>query len=101
MDHSKFFKKVRNQAYKLEFLDELEGIHNTFHVFYLRKFLGDVPDMIPLSELRINEKKELLKSLKQLLTVRRINYDVRWLNYYLCVGNIRQGRTLPGRQKAT
>ena len=34
----KVLQRVGNQAYKLELPEELNGIHNTFHVCYLRKF---------------------------------------------------------------
>jgi hypothetical protein len=57
----KVLQRVGNQAYKLELPPELEGIHNTFHVCYLRKCLGEEPDMIPLSELRIDENKRLIE----------------------------------------
>ena len=39
----------------------MNGIHNTFHVCYLRKFTGEVPDIIPISELRIDENKRLIE----------------------------------------
>ena len=57
----KVLQRIGNQAYKLELPEELNGIHNTFHVCYLRKFTGEVTDMIPLSELRINENKTLIE----------------------------------------
>ncbi|CAH1427775.1 unnamed protein product [Lactuca virosa] len=53
----KVFQKIGNQAYKLELPEELDGIHNTFHVCYLREFTGEVPDIIPISELRMDENK--------------------------------------------
>ena len=54
-------QRVGNQAYKLELPKELNGIHDTFHVSYLRKFIGEVPDIIPISELRIDENKRLIE----------------------------------------
>ena len=57
----KVLHKIGNQAYKLELPEELNGIHNTFHVCYLRKFTGEVPDIIPISELRIDENKRLIE----------------------------------------
>ena len=57
----KVLQKIGNQAYKLELPEELNGIHNTFHVCYLRKFTGDVPDIIPISELRMDENKRLIE----------------------------------------
>ena len=52
---------IGNQAYKLELPKELEGIHNTFHVCYSRKFTGDVPDIISIYELRLDENKRLIE----------------------------------------
>ena len=57
----KVLQRVGNQAYKLELPEELNGIHNTFHVCYLRKFTGEVPDIIPIFELRIDENKRLVE----------------------------------------
>ena len=56
----KVFQKIGKHDYKLELPPELEGIHNTFHVYYLRKCLGKEPDMIPFYELRIDEDNRLL-----------------------------------------
>lgn len=50
----KVLQKVGNQSYKLELPPELEGIHHTFHVYYLRKYEGGQTDMIPLLELKIH-----------------------------------------------
>ena len=56
----KVLQRIGNQAYKLELPEELESIHNTFHVCYLKKFTGGVPDIIPISELRLDENKRLI-----------------------------------------
>ena len=57
----KILKKVKEQAYQLELPPELEGIHNTFHVCYLRKCLTQEESIIPLSELRVDSKKKLVE----------------------------------------
>ena len=46
----------------LELSPELEGIHNTFHVCYLRNYEGGELNMIPLSELRIDVDKRLIEN---------------------------------------
>lgn len=56
--------RTGNQDYNLDFPAELEGIRNTIHVWYLRKFMRDVPDMIPLMELRIDKNKRLIEEPK-------------------------------------
>ena len=57
----KVLQRIRNQVYKLELPEELHGIHNTFHVPYLRRLMGEVRDRIPLSELKIDEDKMLIE----------------------------------------
>ncbi|KAI3716247.1 hypothetical protein L6452_23456 [Arctium lappa] len=48
-------KRVGLQAYQLELPPEMKGIHNTFHVCYLRKCLAKEESVIPLSEIRVDE----------------------------------------------
>ena len=43
-------------AYKLELLEELSWIHNTFHVSNLKKCLSDESLIIPLKELQLDDK---------------------------------------------
>ncbi|KAJ9555770.1 hypothetical protein OSB04_010384 [Centaurea solstitialis] len=47
-------EKVGLQAYRLELPPEMDGIHPTFHVCYLRKCLADEESVIPLSEIRVD-----------------------------------------------
>ncbi|GJZ74952.1 hypothetical protein Tco_0639417 [Tanacetum coccineum] len=42
--------------YKLELPEELRNIHNTFHVSNLKKCLSDESLVIPMKELRLNDK---------------------------------------------
>ena len=46
----KVLQRIGSQAYKLEFPEELDGIHNIFCVSYLRKFTGEVPNTMTLLE---------------------------------------------------
>ncbi|GJR47132.1 putative reverse transcriptase domain-containing protein [Tanacetum coccineum] len=48
-------------AYKLELPRELQGIHNTFHVSNLKKCLSDEELIIPLDEVRIDEKLHFIE----------------------------------------
>nr|GEX58150.1 putative reverse transcriptase domain-containing protein [Tanacetum cinerariifolium] len=43
-------------AYKLESPEKLRGIHNTFHVFNLKKCLADKNLVIPLEEIQLDDK---------------------------------------------
>nr|GEY29043.1 hypothetical protein [Tanacetum cinerariifolium] len=52
----KILKRVGEIAYTLELPDEMRGIHNTFRVSYLRKYLEDQSSVITLDEVEINPK---------------------------------------------
>nr|GEU36686.1 putative reverse transcriptase domain-containing protein [Tanacetum cinerariifolium] len=52
----KVLSKVRDVSYRLELPQPLSRVHNTFHVSNLKKCLSDELLVIPLDELRINDK---------------------------------------------
>ncbi|KAD4384660.1 hypothetical protein E3N88_24828 [Mikania micrantha] len=47
---------VGKVAYRLDLLDELSGIHPTFHVSHLRKCLADDVAYVPLNDIEVDEK---------------------------------------------
>ncbi|GKE90221.1 hypothetical protein Tco_1567696, partial [Tanacetum coccineum] len=47
---------VRSVAYKLELLQELNRVHNTFHVSNLKKCYADEPLSVPLDGLCFDDK---------------------------------------------
>lgn len=57
----KILARVGPVAYKLELPEELRGIHNTFHVSNLKKCLSDESLIIPLEELRIDDKLHFIE----------------------------------------
>ncbi|GJS71355.1 hypothetical protein Tco_0704196 [Tanacetum coccineum] len=57
----KILSRVGLMAYKLELPRELQGIHNTFHVSNLKKCLLDEDLIIPLDEVRIDEKLHFIE----------------------------------------
>ncbi|GJX45278.1 putative reverse transcriptase domain-containing protein [Tanacetum coccineum] len=57
----KVMRIVGPVAYKLELPQELQGIHNTFHVSNLKKCLSDEDLIIPLDEIRIDEKLHFIE----------------------------------------
>ncbi|KAL4584424.1 hypothetical protein LXL04_009025 [Taraxacum kok-saghyz] len=81
-------RHVRSQAYKLELPPELEGIHNVFHVCYLRNCLAEEPSMLPMEELHVDEAKCLVeepvaildRNIKQLRKKRVKLIKVQWKN---------------------
>ncbi|GJT05621.1 hypothetical protein Tco_0840083 [Tanacetum coccineum] len=49
-------KRVGPVAYKLELPEELSNVHNTFHISNLKKCLSDESLVIPIKELRLDDK---------------------------------------------
>ncbi|GJR65696.1 hypothetical protein Tco_0011761 [Tanacetum coccineum] len=82
----KILSRVGPVAYKLELPQELQGIHNTFHVSNLKKCLSDEDLIIPLDEVRIDEKLHFIeepieimdREVKQLKQSRIPIVKVRW-----------------------
>lgn len=82
----KILARVGPVAYKLELSEELQGIHNTFHVSNLKKCLSDESLIIPLEELRIDDKLHFIeepieimdREVKQLKQSRIPIVKVRW-----------------------
>ncbi|GJS40366.1 putative reverse transcriptase domain-containing protein [Tanacetum coccineum] len=47
------FKKVGPVAYRLDLPEELDGVHDTFHVLNLKKCLADPTLQVPLDEIQV------------------------------------------------
>ena len=47
-------ERIGLQAYRLELPPEMDGIHPTFYVCYLRKCLAEEESVIPLTEIRVD-----------------------------------------------
>ncbi|GJY35119.1 putative reverse transcriptase domain-containing protein [Tanacetum coccineum] len=52
----KILERIGPVAYKLELPEELSNVHNTFHVSNLKKCLFDKSLIIPMKELRLDDK---------------------------------------------
>nr|GEV59082.1 putative reverse transcriptase domain-containing protein [Tanacetum cinerariifolium] len=57
----KIIAQVGPVAYNLELPEEPRGKHNTFHVFNLKKCLADENLVIPLEEIRLDDKLHFIK----------------------------------------
>ncbi|GJS77917.1 hypothetical protein Tco_0727798 [Tanacetum coccineum] len=56
LNHLKSLNGLVSVAYKLELPEELNNVHNTFHVSNLKKCLFDESLVIPMKELRLDDK---------------------------------------------
>ncbi|GJS76847.1 putative reverse transcriptase domain-containing protein [Tanacetum coccineum] len=82
----KVIEKVRTISYKLELPQQLSRVHNTFHVSNLKKCLFDESLVIPLEELRVDDKLHFVeepvevmdREIKQLKRSRIPIIMVRW-----------------------
>ncbi|GKD83521.1 putative reverse transcriptase domain-containing protein [Tanacetum coccineum] len=52
----KILKSVGLVAYTVELPEELNNVHSTFHVSNLKKYLSDESLVIPMKELRLDDK---------------------------------------------
>ncbi|GJV02858.1 putative reverse transcriptase domain-containing protein [Tanacetum coccineum] len=52
----KILERISLVAYKLELPEELSNVHNTFHISNLKKCLSDESLVIPMKELRLDDK---------------------------------------------
>nr|GEW45169.1 reverse transcriptase domain-containing protein [Tanacetum cinerariifolium] len=60
-------KRIGKVGYTLELPEEMRGIHNTFHVSYLRKCLADESSVITLDEVEINPESTFQEELITIL----------------------------------
>nr|GEX93680.1 hypothetical protein [Tanacetum cinerariifolium] len=82
----KILKRIGPVAYKLELPEELNNVHNTFHVSNLKKCVFDESLIIPMKELKLNDKLKFVeepteimdREIKQLRQSRILIIRVRW-----------------------
>nr|GEV99127.1 reverse transcriptase domain-containing protein [Tanacetum cinerariifolium] len=79
-------EKVGPAAYRLDLLEELNGVHDTFYVSNLKKCLVDLTLHVPLDEIRVDAKLNFVKDpveilerqFKKLKRSRTAIVKVRW-----------------------
>ncbi|GJW34756.1 putative reverse transcriptase domain-containing protein [Tanacetum coccineum] len=82
----KILERIGPVAYKLELPKELRNVHNTFYVSNLKKCLSDESLVIPMKELRLDDKLKFVeepveimdREVKQLRQSRIPIVKVRW-----------------------
>ncbi|GKD16883.1 hypothetical protein Tco_1206041 [Tanacetum coccineum] len=57
----KILARVGPVAYTLELLEELKGIHSTFHVLNLKKCLAEGDIVVPMDEIQLNDKLHMIE----------------------------------------
>ncbi|GJS08922.1 putative reverse transcriptase domain-containing protein [Tanacetum coccineum] len=60
-------EKIRTIAYKLELPQELSRVHNTFHVYNLKKCYSDEPLAVPLEGLHVDDKLRFMEELVEIM----------------------------------
>ncbi|GJT09626.1 putative reverse transcriptase domain-containing protein [Tanacetum coccineum] len=82
----KILEQIGPVAYKLELPEELSNVHSTFHISNLKKCLSDESHVIPMKELRLDDKLNFVeepveimdREVKQLKQSRIPIIKVRW-----------------------
>nr|GFB92465.1 putative reverse transcriptase domain-containing protein [Tanacetum cinerariifolium] len=67
-------ERVGDVSYKLDLLEVLSRVHNTFHVSNLKKCHGDEPLAVPLDGLRVDDKLHFVEELVEIM-----DRVVKWL----------------------
>jgi len=60
-------ERIGLQAYRLELPPEMDGIHPTFHVCYLRKCLAEEESVIPLTEILVDNSNRCVEEPEAIL----------------------------------
>ncbi|GJT40921.1 putative reverse transcriptase domain-containing protein [Tanacetum coccineum] len=63
----KILERIGPVAYKLELPEELSNVHSTFHVSNLNKCLSDESLIIPMKELRLDDKLNFVEELVEIM----------------------------------
>lgn len=63
----RFLKLVGLQAFKLELPPKLQGIHDDFHVSYMKNYFGKEELIIPISELKVDANKKIVEEPEAIL----------------------------------
>ncbi|XP_024990615.1 uncharacterized protein LOC112524904 [Cynara cardunculus var. scolymus] len=87
----KILERVGKQAYRLELPEELAGIHDVFHVGYLRKCLGKHAEAVPLAEVKVDKRLTYTKELEVILNERTVNLRNKIVDWVLVKWKHHQG----------
>ncbi|GKG50115.1 hypothetical protein Tco_0521215, partial [Tanacetum coccineum] len=60
-------EKVSSVAYRLDLPEELNGVHDTFHVSNFKKCLADPTLQVPLDEIRVDDRLNFVEEPMEIL----------------------------------
>ncbi|GJW47634.1 hypothetical protein Tco_0079280, partial [Tanacetum coccineum] len=58
---------ISTVAYRLDLPEELNGVHDTFHVSNLKKYLADPALQVPLDKIRVDAKLNFIEEPVEIL----------------------------------
>jgi hypothetical protein len=87
-------ERVNQQAYKLDLPPKLDGIHNTFHVCYLRKCLAEETSVIPIEDVSIDPKKKMVDEPVEILGRKQKKLRKRFIDLVLIKWRHNKGESL-------
>ncbi|GJT72596.1 hypothetical protein Tco_1031882 [Tanacetum coccineum] len=68
-DRHKAARDLGPVAYQLDFPEELNGVHDTFHVSNLKKYLADPTLQVPLDEIQVDAKLNFVEEPVEILEI--------------------------------
>lgn len=95
----KITERIGKQAYRLELPEELSGIHDVFHVGYLRKCLGKYDETVPLTEVKIDERLRYIEEPEEILNERTTNLRNKTVDLVLVKWKHHRGPNLTWENK--
>ncbi|XP_076933924.1 uncharacterized protein LOC143599995 [Bidens hawaiensis] len=84
-------EKIGPVAYRLDLHDELNGVHNIFHVSNLKKCVSDDLVIIPLDEIQVDDHLRFVEEPVEIMDqgVKTLRHSkvpiVKLINVYLCI----------------
>ncbi|GKE84119.1 hypothetical protein Tco_1557861, partial [Tanacetum coccineum] len=60
-------ERIGPVAYRLRLLEELNGVHDTFHVSNLKKYLANPTLQVPLDEIKVDAKLNFMEEPVEIL----------------------------------
>ncbi|GJT85540.1 putative reverse transcriptase domain-containing protein [Tanacetum coccineum] len=92
-------ERVGPVAYRLRLSQELIGIHDTFHVSNLKKYLTDVNLYVPLEEIKIDEKLRFVEEPIEIIDREVKKLKQSWIPIVKVRWNSRRRPELLGNEK--